>query len=130
MDHDELYELHCKGQFEALQKELTALKAGQAEVLAALKGGVDKPGLCERVRDLERVYRRIWAGVALLLPSAILTATCRCSNGPPPAMACVFACWSTTRTLSASGPMTVSLPSGTLKRRLTKPDRRGGWSWT
>ena len=67
MDHEELFTLHCQGEFIELKEGLAALSAAQAELLAALKGDGDKPGLCERVRSLERVYRRIWTGVALVL---------------------------------------------------------------
>jgi len=64
MEHDELYELHCKAEFQELKDELTAMRR---EFVAALKGNGDRPGLCERVRALEKVYRRIWTGVALVL---------------------------------------------------------------
>ena len=72
MENGKLYELHCKGQFEALHEENAAIKAALAELLAELKGDADKPGLCERVRNLEKVYRRIWTGVALVVSTVVI----------------------------------------------------------
>ena len=72
MDHEELFTLHCQGEFIELKEGLAALSEAQAELLAALKGDGDKPGLCERVRSLEKVYRRIWTGVALVLSTVVI----------------------------------------------------------
>jgi len=72
MEHDELYELHCKGEFAELRAELAAVRKGQLQLLAALKGDVDRPGLCERVRTLEKVYRRIWTGVVLVVSTVVI----------------------------------------------------------
>ncbi|HUU94056.1 MAG TPA: hypothetical protein VM238_22925 [Phycisphaerae bacterium] len=74
MDHDQLFDLHCKGEFDTVKVELAELRKSQAQVLAALKGGPDKPGLCERVRTLEHVYRKIWTGVALIVGTVVVQA--------------------------------------------------------
>ena len=72
MDHEELFTLHCQGEFIELKEGLAALSKAQARLLAALKGDGDKPGLCERLRTLEKVYRRIWTGVALVLSTVVI----------------------------------------------------------
>jgi hypothetical protein len=58
------------------------------------------------------------------LPSAIPMVTCRCSNGPPPAV--VRASWvlSITRTPCANGPTAASRASESSTRRLTKRRQR------
>jgi len=58
MDHDERWREVC-------QPKLNAIEAKLDDVLAALKGRNGDPGLCDRVRDLERsrasAGKLIWA---------------------------------------------------------------------
>jgi hypothetical protein len=67
-EHDDLYEDVCKPALDRMELKLT-------EVLGYLKGDVDKPGLCERVRMLES-WKKLMIGtssaVALLLIAEVL----------------------------------------------------------
>lgn len=55
MDEKDIYELVCKEQFEEVKKR-------QQEILDVLKGTNDKPGLCERVRNVEQRQEIMWSG--------------------------------------------------------------------
>lgn len=64
MDHQDMYNLHCKGEF-------VEIKKGLDDILAILKGDGDKSGLCDRVRDLEKSRANVLKVVGALAMAAV-----------------------------------------------------------
>lgn len=73
MEHDEIFNLHCKGEFEAVKKEQNDIKESLEEIINLLKGGnTDSPGLIERVRMLEKISSTLRAAVLFVVGAVIL----------------------------------------------------------
>lgn len=65
MEHDEIYDEICKPKLDSMEGKIDT-------ILTVLKGDNGNPGICERLRNLEKSYKyMIGAGIFLLSIVAI-----------------------------------------------------------
>jgi len=68
-EDDKMYELICKERFDKIEE---TLKENHKETMSALKGTNGNPGLCEKVRNLEKRWKYIFAAVIFLVANLCL----------------------------------------------------------